>query len=211
MLLEISAVAVGQPPQQSRHQEYEGKYNGFVVTMDNEKVTGFTRRVGSDKDRGTRIQVLKVPGGPQQIFLASDLLGYAIGKDTFRVFHSLQPFIDREEEIFAHAEAKIIENGKLVLYDIATISGLSYAPSPPGAGVPSSSVPNFRHTKLVRARSGELVGIDRDNFKIEMQGLLKDAPDMLEDIENGKLKFRHLKNVVRAYNARFRGSTSGAS
>jgi len=183
--------------------KWEAKYDGFVVTIDNKKVVGFTRSLGSDKERGTKIQLLKEPGGTQQIYFAADLLGYAIGKDTFRVFHNLQPFTDNEENI-PHAEAKIVENGRLVLYDIATVSGY-YTITSPGVGGTMQSTPiiDVDHTKLIRARNGELVGIDRENFVVEMKGLIKDAPDIVERIESRKLKFKDLKKIVREYNGRF--------
>jgi hypothetical protein len=187
-------------------KDWEDKFNGFVITENNVKVEGYiTFEVGNLK-QGTKIKLRKKPNDTPQIFYTLDLKGYAYKKDTFRIIHNLQPYLD-DDKIIKKAEAKIISNGKLILYKIPQYEENYNTTRVTDPGMPGgSSTIMFKklyNVYVIRDAKNEMIGIKKDNFQSIMHEMLTDAPDILIKIDNKTLKFKHLEKIVDEYNLRF--------
>lgn len=133
----------------------------------------------------------------------SRLQGFAYKRDTFKIIHDLQPYLD-DNKIIEKAEARIAQNGKVVLYEIPEkyYSITTIWHEPPARPMPMVQT-NVHTIFVIRCTTGEMIGIKKENFESEMLKLLSDALDILERIENKTLKYKHLERIVEEYNRRF--------
>ena len=181
---------------------WEDKYNGYVVTLENIRIKGYLRLETGDLTRGKKILLLKKPNDNPQIFYSRELKGYVYKKDTFKIIQNLQPYLD-DTKVIERAEAKIIDRGKLTLFEIP----VQYYSTIPMFGV--GTVGSMRALKteyvyVIADTKNELIGVKKENFNEELSILLKDAPEILERINNKELRFKNLDKIVKEYNKKFR-------
>ena len=184
-------------------KNWDDKFNGLVITKDNLIIKGYLKLSVGTIDKGTKITLSKRPNDKPQIFYTLDLKGYVYKGDTFRIIHNLQPYLD-DNRIIEKAEARIAQNGKLILYEIPETYYSTIPISTGGpVGTTSMTMINKSFIYVISNTKGELIGVKKDNFNNEMHNLLLDAPDMLERIENRVLKFKDIEKIVKEYNQRF--------
>lgn len=185
-------------------KDWESKYNGFVVTEDSSIMKGFLRFEVGSVDRGKKIKLSKKPNDSPLIFYALDLRGYVFKKDTFIIVHNLQPF-DDDTRTISKAEALVVQSGKLKLLKVEEVYlSQMWGLNPAQLGLQNTLAITKEHTKIIRDSNGNMISIRRKNFKDNMKTLLKDAPDLLNQIENNTLGYSELERIIESYNYRFR-------
>lgn len=125
--------------------------NGYIRLTNDSVLTGYIKHVLSIKDNEHVLEFWRTKNdkSPRR-FMRSDVLDYAIKKDTFRILKNFKPF-DSEELFIHNLDAKVIESGRMELLRIAN----PYYKSPPpvypvgngvGGGAISVSVRLFKQS-----------------------------------------------------------------
>lgn len=146
--------------------------------------------------------------------MRSDVLDYAIKKDTFRILKNFKPF-DSEELFIHNLDAKVIESGRMELLRIAN----PYYKSPPpvypvgngvGGGAISVSVRLFKQSPeniptifiLHTPRNNFMRGVPQaeEQFNEVVHDFFSDIAIESFERENGPLTFSNLKKMVAYYN-----------
>jgi|SRR5690606_32739283 len=101
LTISISVVAIVSSFGQ---KNWEDKFNGLIITQGDSTIKGYLSFSVGSKDRGTKITLLKTPRGKPRIFSTLELKGFAYKRDTFKIIHDLQPYLD-DNKIIEKAEA----------------------------------------------------------------------------------------------------------
>jgi len=180
-------------------KNWEDKYNGFVKTTDGLLVEGYLRFEVGFKNRGTRIKLYKKPNESPEIFYTLELREYAFNKDTFKIFTNIKPF-ENDDKIINIVEAKRISSGKLDVYEIPEYYSSHVTIPSASGGAMGMTTGSVKYIYLVFNKNGQMTGIRKDIFEEKIKELMPDRQDIINKINSGELKFKHIKKIFASYN-----------
>ncbi len=190
-------------------QNWEEKFNGYVVTLDSMIIKGYLKYDVGVKGKGVKINLYKKPNERPQEFYTLELLGYVFRKDTFEIINNVHPKkvgSPRWKKFEAgKIEAIVLSRGKLVLYKIPeeyVQELISY--DKPSTFSPQRFVAYKYFVYAIMDVEGEIIYIESKDFIEKMPPVIEGAPDLVTRIKNKELKFKDMERIVKEYNRRFK-------
>jgi hypothetical protein len=176
----------------SAHGQFK---EGYYFTKAGEKVSRLIKfRYGGNlftnkSDGDCDIQFKKAKGADKAKFTTNDICCFVIGKDSFAIVKNF--FINSLAQ-YPQDFAQVIETGRINLY--------KYYAKMQGAGINSGS---YTVEYWLLEKDNEVEGIPQLYFKKTMRKYLSDYPSLVDQINNGKLKWSDIPLIINMYNSHF--------
>lgn len=182
--------------------------NGYVNLKDGSTFIGFVRRYVaiSDGHPGLEVWRTKTDKNPMKIS-KKDIVEYAIGKDTFKVFHQFKPFVD-SNTYFECIDARRKSSGKVNLYILPLQNTASVSSYTGGGLIPAiidEYVGNYPFFYVLEDEKLGYLSAVSSKKELLHETLLDFFPEeyVTKYVEvNGEIKYKEVPKLVQLYNTR---------
>lgn len=178
--------------------------NGYLKTKSDSVITGYLKYYASANDGSPGIELWKTKNdkNPRRI-PKSEIVEFAIKKDTFKVLHQYKPFTD-SKTYYEIIDAERKSSGKINLYRIynrqrtRTNGNTVYV-------IPDGSIEDYEYLYILEdGKTGFMKTIPSRKAKID-EALKDFFPEryIVKYAEvNGKIKYSDIPDLVKLYNSK---------